>query len=163
MSGSVLVLALVLATQESGSGTEDAQGSSRAQDAAWTVAGASAAGFVGGALFAVPLMLSLPFGVEVALAVGLPALAFGAAFGAFVAELGVARLSTSFAVSSFAGGGALLGSGVGLVAGFGVGALVKREPSDPAPILGAIVGGALGGIGGTAVSGGLGALWLTPE
>ena len=136
---------------------------SRSEDAAWTVAGASAAGFVGGALFAVPLMLTPQLGIELGLAIGLPALALGAAFGAFVAELGVARLSTSFAVSGFAGGGALLGSGVGLVTGFGVGILAQSKPNDPAPILGAIVGGALGGIGGAAVSGGLSALWLTPD
>lgn len=167
-----LAIALVLASQapppEAAPGLvpgERAAASSgaRSVNAAWTVAGASAAGFVGGALFAVPLMLSQPFGIEVGLALGLPSLALGAAFGAFVAELGSARLSTSFAVSGFAGGGALLGSGLGLVAGFGVGTLAQTKANDPAPILGAIAGGALGGLGGASLSGGLGALWLTPD
>jgi hypothetical protein len=153
-----LVVALALASATPAESEEP-----RSTAAAWTVAGASAAGFVGGALFAVPLMLSQPFGVEVGLAIGLPAFALGAAFGAFVAELGYARLSTSFGVAGFAGGGALLGGGLGVVAGFGVGSLAKGAPNDPAPILGAIAGGALGGIGGAALSGGLGALWLTPD
>lgn len=172
MHGVITALALValVAAQDAegpknGGQAPDLQEPSRAENAAWTVAGASAAGFVGGALLAVPFMSALigPLGLEVALAVGLPTLALGAAFGAFVAELGSARFSTSLAVSGIAGGGALLGTAGGMVAGFGIGTLAQTKADDPAPLLGAMVGGALGGLAVGAASGGLGALWLTPD
>lgn len=142
----------------------------RVSEAAWTVAGASAAGFVGGALFAVPAMLSSSFDPLIGMAIGLPVLALAAAFGAFVAELGVARVSTAAAVSAFAGCGTLLGTGVGLLAGWGIGTSIGSSISsgaaphdDVAAALGAIAGAAVGGLAGSAVGGGLGALWLTPD
>jgi hypothetical protein len=132
-----------------------------AEGTAWTVAGASAAGFVGGALIAVPAVLSLPFGPLIGLSIGLPALALASAFGAFVAELGAARVPTALLVSGIAAGGTLLGTTLGVLAGWSIASIASTN-DGVGPALGALAGAAVGGLAGSATGGGVGALWLTP-
>jgi hypothetical protein len=149
----IVLIALALA----GEPAPVAPPESRANEAAAVVAGAAAAGFVGGALIAVPALFSLlPLGVFVAAPLALLALGGGAALGAFVGELPFGRVGTSAVVAGIAASGALVGTTSGaLVGGFFGG-------NDTGLFVGALVGGALGGLVGAASAGGLSSLWLTP-
>lgn len=135
------------------------------ENAARTVAGASAAGFVGGMLVAMPTLLSLlpVAGPYVAASVAALMLAGGAAFGAFVGELAYAPIGSSALVAATGAAGALLGLFGGGALGGLLGAAVESQPRGGATaILGALAGGVIGGIAGAAGGGAAGSAWLTP-
>lgn len=139
--------------------------SARAEQAAFTVAGSAAAGFVGGMLVAMPVLFSLLpiaspfFGVPVAAVI----LAGGAALGAFVGELGFARVGPAALVGGMSAAGSVLGVFAGGALGGLLGAAVDTAPQGGVSlVLGALAGGIVGGIVGAAGGGAGGALWLTP-
>lgn len=149
-----------------GAPTNDAaERAARAEQAAFTVAGSSAAGFVGGMLVAMPVMFSLVpiaspfFGVSVAAVI----LAGGAALGAFVGELGFARVGPSALVAGTSAAGALVGVlAGGALGGLLGGAVDTARQGGVSLVLGALAGGIVGGIVGAVGGGAGGASWLTP-
>lgn len=118
------------------------------------VAGASAAGMVGGALFAVPAFLSLvsTTGPFVALPVAAGLFGVGAAFGGFLGELAYTRIGTSLAVGGLAGGGAIVGSSLGALGGGLLGGAIGAATARPGSF-DDLAGVVLGGLAGAAVGG----------
>jgi hypothetical protein len=122
-------------------------------------AGAAAAGFVGGALFAVPTLFGLlPAGPLVAGAVAIAIVAGGAAFGGFLGALLHARVMPSLGVAAISAGGAILGAS----AGAALGALAMSADSSTGFLI-AIGGSALGGLAGAAAGGALGVWLVSPS
>jgi hypothetical protein len=140
-------------------------GPARAEEAAFTVAGAATAGFVGGMLIAGPALLATAplLGPFVAVPIAILVLSAAGAFGAFVGELAFARLGTAGLVAATAAAATALGTTIGVLAGAALGSLADRSgEARVGLLLGGVVGGVALGLVGAAAGGGGGALWLTP-
>lgn len=156
-----LFLVVTLAVHATSSSAAPHSEPDRSLEAPSVVAGASVAGFVGGALFALPAVLALAnptgFGPVAAFGAGALAVAAGAAFGAFLGELSYARLWPSSIVAGIAALGAATGAVVGGLAGAAV-----SNGGAGGVLFSALVGAAIGGVGSSAAAGALASSWQTP-
>lgn len=120
-------------------------------------AGAAAAGFVGGALLAMPTLFSvLPLGGPlIAAPVAIAIVGAGAGFGGFLGALMHARLLPSLGAGGITFGAVALGAG----AGVGAAAFLTSSADTTTVFLAALAAGALGGLTGAALGGAWGT-WL---